>query len=147
MTNNLTTIGFSKKHLRKFVDLLQSQAVAHLIDTRLNNTSQLSGYAKKDDLMYIMSLVDIKYTHNFLLAPEGQMLDDYRKKRIGWGEYEKQYIGLLEKRKVENDIDELFAYGVPCFLCSEDKPHHCHRRLLAEYLQQFRDDIKIIHLT
>ena len=23
-----------------------------------------------------------------------------------------------------------------CLLCSEAKPHHCHRRLVAEYLQR-----------
>lgn len=147
MTFGVTTIGFSKKPLKKFVDLLDSQGVKHLIDTRLNNTSQLSGFAKKDDLMYIMKLVGIKYSHNLQLAPEGQMLDDYKKKRISWDEYEKKYIGLLEKRGIEKQIDDLLADGKPCFLCSEDKPHHCHRRLLVEYLQNFRKDIEVVHLT
>ncbi|MGP3788198.1 DUF488 domain-containing protein [Paenibacillus sp. 1A_MP2] len=146
MTKTLVTIGFSKKSLKRFVELLKSQEVLHLIDTRLNNTSQLSGFAKKDDLMYIMSLVGIKYSHNLHLAPERQMLEAFKKKRISWNEYEKQYVELLEKRQVGNGIGKLFSDGVPCFLCSEDKPHHCHRRLLVEYLQQFRNDIKIVHL-
>ena len=34
-----------------------------------------------------------------------------------------------------------------CLLCSEDKPHHCHRRLVAEYLKQQWGDVDIQHLT
>ncbi|UOK65301.1 DUF488 domain-containing protein [Paenibacillus sp. OVF10] len=143
----MTTIGFSKKSLKRFVSLLQSQEVEHLIDTRLNNTSQLSGFAKKDDLDYIMQLIGVKYSHNLLLAPEGGTLEDFKKKRINWEEYEKRYLGLLEKRGVEKHIDDLFANGKVCFLCSEDKPHHCHRRLLVEYLQEFEKGFKIVHLT
>jgi uncharacterized protein (DUF488 family) len=39
-----------------------------------------------------------------------------------------------KKREIEKRIDpEIMAGG--CLLCSEDKPHQCHRRLVAEYLQ------------
>jgi len=31
-------------------------------------------------------------------------------------------------------------------LCSEDKPHHCHRRLVAEYLAQHWANVEIVHL-
>lgn len=119
----------------------------HLIDTRLNNTSQLAGFAKKEDLDYISQLVGIKYNHFLNLAPEAEMLEDFKKKRIPWDEYEKRYLDLLYKRKIENDLDSFLQDGKPCFLCSEDKPHHCHRRLLVEYLQQYNGDIQIIHLV
>ncbi|HEV2394926.1 MAG TPA: DUF488 family protein [Verrucomicrobiae bacterium] len=39
---------------------------------------------------------------------------------------------------------EIVAEG--CLLCSEDKPHHCHRRLVAEYLRQRWGDLDILHL-
>jgi uncharacterized protein (DUF488 family) len=32
-------------------------------------------------------------------------------------------------------------------LCSEDKPHQCHRRLVAEYLKQHWGDVDVSHLT
>ncbi len=147
MTEEVCTIGFAKKSLKGFVELLQINHVRHLIDTRLNNTSQLAGFAKRDDLQYVMKLVDIKYSHQLQLAPESQMLEDYKKKRINWSEYEEQYLTLLKKRKVEQEIEKLLGDGKPCFLCSEDKPHYCHRRLLVEYLQDFQRDIKVIHLT
>ncbi|EPE0459056.1 DUF488 family protein [Pseudomonas aeruginosa] len=31
-------------------------------------------------------------------------------------------------------------------LCSEDKPHHCHRRLVAEYLAGKWPNVEIVHL-
>lgn len=33
-----------------------------------------------------------------------------------------------------------------CLLCSEDKPHHCHRRLVAEYLMNHWGDVHTKHL-
>ncbi|POP59659.1 hypothetical protein C3L32_10125, partial [Pseudomonas aeruginosa] len=33
-----------------------------------------------------------------------------------------------------------------CLLCSEDKPHHCHRRLVAEYLAGKWPNVEIVHL-
>ena len=31
-------------------------------------------------------------------------------------------------------------------LCSEDKPHRCHRRLVAEYLKNHWGNVEIAHL-
>lgn len=146
MSVNVCTIGFSKKSLQQFVELLKGSGVTHLIDTRLNNTSQLSGYAKKNDLGYIMNLVGIKYSHDLSLAPTGDILSDYKDKRMTWKEYEKRYIDLLIEREIESRIEDILADDVVCFMCSEDKPHFCHRRLLVEYLSRYRKGIKVIHL-
>lgn len=143
---DICTIGFSKKSLRKFVSLLQQGKVTRLVDNRLNNTSQLSGFAKKDDLAFIMELVGIEYVHDTNLAPTADILEAYKKKQMSWSEYEKQYMNLLERRKIQSQMQSIIGDGVPCFLCSEDKPHHCHRRLLAEYLREFDSNITIFHL-
>lgn len=146
MKKALCTIGFSKKSLRQFVSYLKEAGVTRLVDTRLNNTSQLSGYSKKDDLEYIMQIVGISYTHDISLAPTVEMLNDYRKKMISWEEYEKKYIHLLNERRVEVNMDEWMGDGIPCFLCSEHEPHRCHRRILVEYLRSFNQEIMINHL-
>ena len=39
---------------------------------------------------------------------------------------------------------ETFVDG--CLLCSEDQPHHCHRRLVAEYLNDRWGGVEIAHL-
>lgn len=144
----ITTIGFSKKSLETFVELLKSEKVNCLVDTRLNNTSQLSGFAKKDDLKYILeTFLDIKYIHRTDLAPSKEILSDYKSKIITWEEYTERYLALLKTRKIEEKIDDMFQYGNNiCFLCSEHKPYQCHRSLLAAYIKEFEKSVEIIDL-
>lgn len=141
------TIGFSKKSLREFIKLLKNSKVTKLVDIRLNNTSQLAGYAKKDDLAYILELVQIKYTHDKSLAPDRDLLDKYKKSDITWSEYKKRYNDILSNRKIKDRINEIIGDDTPVFLCSEEKADYCHRRLLVEYLQKHHDEeLKINHL-
>lgn len=140
------TIGFTKKTARKFFDTLKSAGVRRLLDVRLNNVSQLAGFAKRDDLAYFLkSICGIEYVHLPALAPTQPMLDEYKKNKGNWGIYEKQFLDLMRERKIENTLSrEQIAEG--CLLCSEDKPHHCHRRLVAEYLREHWGDVEISHL-
>lgn len=148
MTNIMCTIGFSKKTLKVFISLLESAGVTKLIDTRLNNTSQLAGFSKKADLAYILELVGIDYVHEPLMAPTQDILKGYKGKEITWEEYEVAYINLLEKRDILSRAKELMVGERVCFLCSEEKPVHCHRRLLAEYIQMnIEEEVSIQHLV
>lgn len=143
----ICTIGFAKKSLKQFIQLLKKANVTRVVDIRLNNTSQLAGFAKKDDLKYILELVGIDYTHFEDLAPDKQLLEDYKKKHISWNDYEKRYLDILISRKVEQRIDKILGQGLPCLLCSEHEPKFCHRRLLAEYIRDhYNDQVVIKHL-
>jgi len=147
MPKIICTIGFSKKPLRKFVSLLQKAGVTKLIDTRLNNTSQLAGFAKKNDLAYILELVGIDYEHEPAMAPTEEILKGYKGKAITWISYEKSYVNLLENRNVLSLASKQILGDRVCYLCSEEKPDFCHRRLLAEYIQlKMTDEIVINHL-
>lgn len=143
---NLYTIGFTKKSAKQFFELLKKNQVKCLIDTRLNNKSQLAGFAKKDDLEYFLdALANIKYVYKPEFAPSDEILTKYKKGSMSWQEYEVKYLHLLEQRKILKDLDySLFENA--CFLCSEHSAEHCHRRLLAEYLKQHNPSLKIIHL-
>ncbi len=143
----LFTIGFTKKSARRFSELLRSSGARRLVDVRLNNVSQLAGFAKKDDLAYFAKEVcGIDYLHVPALAPTQEMLDRYKKEGGDWLDYERQFLDLMRQRRIEEKISkEVVADG--CLLCSEDKPHHCHRRLVAEYLKERWGDVDIVHLT
>ena len=144
----ICTIGFAKKSLRQFIQLLKNANVTRVVDIRLNNTSQLAGFAKKDDLNYVLELVGIDYIHCEDLAPDEQLLEDYKKKQIKWSDYEKRYLDLLITRKVEQRIDKILGEGLSCLLCSEHEPKFCHRRLLAEYISNhYNDQVVIKHLS
>jgi uncharacterized protein (DUF488 family) len=140
------TIGFTKKNARQFFEALRQSGTKRVVDVRLNNVSQLAGFAKRDDLKFFLKeMCDIDYVHTPELAPTQEMLDEYKKLKGDWDTYEKRFLDLMEKRKIEEQIPkEIVAEG--CLLCSEDKPHHCHRRLVAEYLKQRWGDIEISHL-
>ncbi len=51
---NIYTIGFTKKSAKEFFEILKKNEIEQVIDIRLNNTSQLSGFAKKNDLKYFL---------------------------------------------------------------------------------------------
>ena len=141
------TIGFTGKTAEEFFNLLNSMDAKYLVDTRLNNTSQLAGFTKKRDLNYFTEqLTDMSYMEMPTLAPEKEMFTQYRKGG-DWELYESLYIRLLEKREVIDSLDhEVFADGV-ALLCSERTPEKCHRRLAAEYLQSSAFPIcEIVHL-
>lgn len=142
----LYTIGFTKKPAETFFTLLKDSGIDRLIDTRINNVSQLSGFAKGTDLKYFAGeLVNISYEHKIDFAPTKELLSLYRIKKLTWPEYEIEYLNLLDTRKIAQKIN-IEKLHKNCLLCSEHKPEKCHRRLLAEYLQQVRNDIQITHL-
>lgn len=141
------TIGFTKKSAKKFFDLIRVSGAKRVIDVRLNNVSQLAGFAKKDDLAYFLKeICGMDYVHLPALAPTQDMLDQYKKQHGDWKTYELRFVELMQKRRIEETIrKEIVADG--CLLCSEDKPHHCHRRLVAEYLKQHWGDVDVSHLA
>lgn len=139
MTDNadvLYTIGFTQKSAEHFFSLLTINQVKRIIDTRLNNTGQLAGFSKKEDLRYFArTILGIEYIHWEESAPEQLMLDAYKKKLMKWDQYAQEYEALLQRRKIESQM-ELIVGASGCLLCSEAKPHQCHRRLLADYLSR-----------
>ncbi len=142
----LFTIGFTNKSAEQFFDLLKNNQVEGLVDTRINNVSQLSGFAKGNDLKFFAKQIGkINYTHALDFAPTKDLLADYRAKKITWADYEIAYLNLLDSRKVKQKVD-VESLHQHCLLCSEHTPEKCHRRLLAEYFQVVRQDIEIVHL-
>jgi uncharacterized protein (DUF488 family) len=136
LTTGLTTIGFTKTTAEEFFERLSKARVKKLIDVRLHNTSQLSGFAKAEDLAYFLrKICGIQYLHQPLLAPTDPMLKAYKKEKGDWGAYEKRFLTLMADRQIEKKIVPAMLDGA-CLLCSEATPHHCHRRLVCEYLNE-----------
>jgi uncharacterized protein (DUF488 family) len=143
----LYTIGFTKKSAEQFFNLLRNNNVKQLVDVRISNSSQLAGFAKGKDLeFFVKEICHIPYKHIIDFAPSKELLDQWHKQEVTWEEYVKVYTDLLKDR------DVLRKYGVKsfdgsCFLCSEDTPEQCHRRLLADYFKKHSaDPVKIVHL-
>lgn len=142
----LYTIGFTKKSAEAFFGLLSKAGVRKVIDIRLNNSSQLAGFAKRDDLRFFLKAIcGIDYVHMPELAPTAEILDEYRKNGGEWDTYEERFAELMSGRQIEKLLSKEEADRA-CLLCSEAPPEHCHRRLVAEYLRKKWGDLEIVHL-
>lgn len=99
----------------------------------------------------------MSYIHAPDLAPTKLLLDGYRNGDIDWEAYERDFLALLDTRRIfeqgirptggrhiKKRLKATFADS--CLLCSEHEPEHCHRRLVAEYLQRQWQDVEIEHL-
>ena len=143
------TIGFTKKTAEHFFENLKSAEVQRVVDVRLKNDSQLSGFAKAKsdgDLPYLLKTIgNIDYIHVLELAPTKDILDAYKKHKGDWNVYEKEFNRLMKERLIESTINKDFL-NKGCLLCSEHEPNHCHRRLVAEYLQENWENVSITHL-
>lgn len=140
------TIGFTKKSARRFFDLIRNSGAKRVVDVRLSNVSQLAGFAKKDDLAYFLKeICGVEYAHLSDLAPTRDMLDEFKKRHGDWETYQTRFLDLMKQRRVEETVSRDVITD-SCLLCSEEKPHHCHRRLVAEYLKQHWGDVEISHL-
>ncbi|HEY4033648.1 MAG TPA: DUF488 domain-containing protein [Ktedonobacteraceae bacterium] len=141
------TTGFTKKRAAQFFGSLRQANIQRLLDVRLNNSSQLAGFAKKEDLPFFLAeICHIEYQHEPLLAPTQDMLDAYKKHKGSWQDYEQHFLALMRDRKVEESINPKLFEIPTVLLCSEVTAEHCHRRLILEYLQEKWRNLEIIHL-
>ncbi len=142
------TIGFTKKTAEHFFETLSASGTKRVIDVRLRPNTQLAGFAIGRDQVYLLrKICEIDYIHLPYLAPEPEMFDEYRKSKEpdAWATYETRFLELMAQRRIEENVSkEVVEDG--CLLCSEDKAHHCHRRLVAEYLRDRWGGAEITHL-
>ncbi len=146
MAIQLFTIGFTQKNAEKFFTALRNAKIRRVLDIRLNNVSQLAGFTKRDDLRFFLrELCEADYHHLPQCAPTEEILDTYKKNGGSWETYVQQFLPLIRSRHIETLLTpELLDFG--CLLCSEPTPEKCHRRLVAEYLQEHNTSIVTTHL-
>lgn len=141
------TIGFTRKSAQQFFDLVRTSGAERVVDVRLNNTSQLAGFAKRDDLAWFLTRIcRLDYVHMPDLAPTQELFDEPRTGDEGWEQYERQFLALLRKRRIEDSVPRN-VIADSCLLGSEADPGRCHRRLVAEYLQKRWKGVEIDHLS
>ena len=141
------TIGFTQTTAEHFFGRLKAAGIRRLLDVRLNNSSQLAGFAKAQDLPFFLhELVGATYEHEPLLAPTQELLDEYKKRKGDWGSYERRFLELMAERQIESTLSPA-EFEVPtALLCSEATAENCHRRLVCEYLASHWSDVRPVHL-
>ena len=99
------TIGFTRRTAANFFDTLAKARISRLVDTRLNNRSQLAGFTKSDDLRFFTeTILRVPYEHRLDLAPTAEILDAYKKGDAPWTSYEEMFLALLRRRQIEQKV-------------------------------------------
>jgi uncharacterized protein (DUF488 family) len=144
---DLCTIGFTQTSAKGFFERLRTAGVRSVIDVRLHNTSQLAGFAKADDLAFFLGEIGgVAYRHEPLLAPSDDILKAFKRDKGDWRVFETSFLALMAERRIEAQLKPEQFDGA-CLLCSEATPHHCHRRLVCEYLNRKWDGrLRVRHL-
>lgn len=141
------TIGFTQTTAEHFFGRLSEAGIRRLLDVRLNNSSQLAGFAKARDLPYFLrELVGAFYEHEPLLAPTQEILDAYKKRKGTWDAYVSAFETLMAERRIDTALEPADFESPTALLCSEATPEHCHRRLVCEYLAGKWEGVGITHL-
>ena len=142
----LFTIGFTKKSAEAFFSKIKGAGIKKVIDIRLNNVSQLAGFAKRDDLKYFLKTIcNCDYAHETILSPSPELLDDWQNKKVDWPAYTVRFRKLLESRPIKTTFAATDLKDA-CLLCAEPTAEHCHRSLVAEHFKEIYPEIEIAHL-
>jgi uncharacterized protein (DUF488 family) len=143
----ICTIGFTQTTAEHFFKRLAGANVKRLLDVRLNNSSQLAGFAKARDLPYfLLELVGATYEHEPLLAPTKDLLDAYKQHKGDWAAYETDFLAVMDKRRIHEVLSPCDFERRTALLCTEAIAQHCHRRLVCEYLTTRWPDVHAVHL-
>jgi uncharacterized protein (DUF488 family) len=143
----LFTIGFTKTTAERFFTRIADAGVQRVMDIRLNNSSQLAGFAKAKDLPYFLrELARASYVHEPLLAPPPELFAKAKREGGDWARFEQEFLRVLRSRQIETTLKRDAFIHPTALLCSEASAEHCHRRLVAEYLQAEWGDLRVTHL-
>lgn len=142
------TIGFARKSLQQFLALLEDAGVTKLVDARLRPSSQLSGFAKRDDLAFLLpTFAGIEYEHEPRLAPTPAIFGALRQSK-DWARFEVEFKALAAERGTSAILADAAAdHERIALLCSEAQPDRCHRRLIAEAFAADHPAAEVVHLT
>ena len=143
----LFTIGYEQTPAKAVLDELEQAGVKLLVDVRAVASSRRPGFSKSQ-LAAGLDERGISYLH---LRGLGTPKEGRLAARAGQYEaLEKIYTKHLKTPQAKEELDELSALvkktGPVCILCYERDHLHCHRRWIAEIIEE-RDGVKIENLA
>ena len=141
------TIGYEQTPAKSLLDVLEQAGVKLLVDVRAVASSRRPGFSKSQ-LAAGLDGRGISYVH---LRGLGTPKEGRLAARAGQYEtLQKIYAKHLKTAQAKEELDELSALvktsGPICILCYERDHQHCHRRWIAEIIEE-RDAVQIKNLA
>ena len=145
-TKRLFTIGYEQTPAKAVLDELENAGVKLLVDVRAVAASRRPGFSK-NQLAAGLDERGISYLH---LRGLGTPKDGRDAARSGkFDTLHKIYAAHLKTPQAKEELDELASLvlkaGPVCILCYERDHQHCHRKWVAEIIED-RDGVKIENL-
>ena len=142
----LFTIGYEQTPATSVLDELEQAGVKLLVDVRAVASSRRPGFSKSQ-LAAGLDERGISYVH---LRGLGTPKEGRLAARAGQYEtLQKIYARHLKTPQAKEELDELSALvkksGPVCILCYERDHQHCHRRWIAEIIEE-RDGVGVDNL-
>lgn len=135
MSSHLFTIGYEGANLQKFLDCLEDNAVACLVDVREIPFSRKKGFSKTP-LSVALEARGIQYVHFRELGSPASV----RKELKSNGDYRKFFRAIEDHLAIHHDsIEQAYAYirRMPCCLmCYERLAAMCHRKVVANRIKE-----------
>ena len=81
------------------------------------------------------------------LGPPLKLIGSYYKRGLSWNDFEKEYVAYLQQEPIFGAVKRLAKIAVIhdlTFLCQEETPERCHRRLLVQECKRMNQELKII---
>ena len=145
-TKKLFTIGYEQTPAKSVLDELEQAGEKLLVDVRAVASSRRPGFSKSQ-LAAGLDERGISYVH---LRGLGTPKEGRLAARAGQYEtLQKIYAKHLKTPQAREELDELSALvkksGPVCILCYERDHLHCHRRWIAEIIEE-RDGVGVDNL-
>jgi uncharacterized protein (DUF488 family) len=146
-SKKLFTIGYEQTPAKSVLDELEQAGVKLLVDVRAVASSRRPGFSKSQ-LAAGLDERGIAYLH---LRGLGTPKEGRLAARAGqYDTLEKIYTKHLKTPQAKEELEELSALvkksGPVCILCYERDHRHCHRRWIAEIIEQ-RDEVRVDNLV
>ena len=141
------TIGYEQTPAKAVLDELEQAGVKLLVDVRAVASSRRPGFSKSQ-LAAGLDERGIAYLH---LRGLGTPKEGRLAARAGhYDRLQKIYAKHLKTPQAKEELDELSSLvkkaGSVCILCYERDHQHCHRRWIAEIIEE-RDGVAIDNLA
>ena len=78
------------------------------------------------------------------LAPPLKLIGSYYKGDTPWNQFESEYLEHIRQAEIQTKIKDIARHGLDSiltFLCIDEFPEKCHRRLLAEECQKYQPSL------
>ena len=142
-TITLYTIGHSNRSLTEFLELLERHGIESLVDVRSAPYSRYVTHFNRADLEYSVESHKIRYTYlgaELGGRPPGDEFYDEHDHVL--------YYRVAQAPFFRGGIEKLIEEGAvyrTAFMCSEEDPTNCHRRLLIARVL-IDEGVRVLHI-